>query len=99
MKMTKQDINNQNSIETQIITTGNVNLNRQTRWGANFQKLKEEVEKDVRFDSFIEDFIMYNTVLDGKSMPEKLKDGGFSESEILHATMRKDKYAKKIVLP
>lgn len=92
-----QIINNEGPIEQQVITTGSVYLSNPTRWSAKFKKLKDEVENDIRFDVFIDDFKLYNTVLDGKSMTEKLKDGGFSEIEIINATIRKDKYAKKIV--
>ncbi len=95
--MSEQNVTNTGSVEKQVNTTGNVYFSNQTRWAAKFQKLKEEVENDERFDTFIDDFKLYNTLLDGKSMPEKLKDGGFSESEILNATIRKEKYAKKIV--
>lgn len=95
--MTDQSVNNLGIVEKQVNTTGNVYLKTPTRWATKFQKLKEEVENDVRFDVFIDDFKLYNTLLDGKSMPEKLKDGGFNENEILNATIRKEKYAKKIV--
>lgn len=95
--MIDQNVNNNEKIENQVNTTGNVYFNNQTRWASKFQKLKEEIENDTRFDTFIDDFKLYNTLLDGKSMPEKLKDGGFNDTEILHATIRKEKYAKKLV--
>jgi hypothetical protein len=38
----------------------------------------------------------YLTKLDGIDMPTKLRDGGFSENEIIKATRRKEKYAKKL---
>lgn len=96
--MADQNVNNTGNVEKQVNTTGDVYLNNQTRWASKFQKLKEEVEKDIRFDTFIDDFTLYNTLLDGKSMLEKLEDGGFNESELLQANIRKDKYAKKLVM-
>ena len=95
--MADQSVHNNGIVEKQVNTIGDVYLNNQTRWASKFQKLKEEVENDIRFDTFIDDFKLYNTLLDGKSMPEKLKDGGFTQPEILNATIRKEKYAKKIV--
>lgn len=93
-----QEVNNNAEISTQInAPNGTFISTNKTRWQSRFEKLKEEVEKDIRFDVFIDDFKLYNTLLDGKSMIEKLEDGGFNECEILQANIRKDKYAKKIV--
>ncbi|CAN1540271.1 hypothetical protein MCERE19_01716 [Spirosomataceae bacterium] len=93
-----QEVNNNAEISTQInAPNGTFISSNKTRWQSRFEKLKEEVENDIRFDVFIDDFKLYNTLLDGKSMIEKLEDGGFDEYEILQANMRKDKYAKKIV--
>jgi len=38
----------------------------------------------------------YLTKLDGIDMPTKLKDGGFNENEIILATRRKEKFAKRL---
>lgn len=93
-----QEVNNNSEIGTQInAPNGTFNTTNKTRWQSKFERLKEEVENDIRFDVFIDDFKLYNTLLDGKSMLEKLEDGGFNEYEILQANIRKDKYAKKIV--
>ena len=94
-----QEIHNNGHIETQVnAPNSTINLtNKKSRWQSRFEKLKNEVESDIRFEQFIDDFTYYNTLLDGKSMPEKLKDGGFSDTEILEAKRQKEKYAKKIV--
>jgi hypothetical protein len=98
--MSDQSIDNNNSpIDNQLNITsnsGSINIYKKSRLSARFEKLKEEIEKDVRYNDFIEDFKYYRTKLDGKSMPEKLKDGGFSEKEIYKATIRKQQYSKKL---
>jgi len=99
MDLSSQDINNLAPIDQQVNISnvqGNVDFAKISRLGQRFRKLKEEVEKDIRYNDFIEDFRRYNTELDGKSMPEKLADGGFSPSEIQKATYRKHLYSKKL---
>lgn len=93
-----QRIDNSNDINQQLnvgVNSGKVILGKQTRLSRRFEKLKEEVEKGIQLDEFIDDLIEYNTVLDGKSMPDKLKDGGFSNTEITRAARRKQRYWKK----
>lgn len=93
-----QEVNNNAQIGTQInAQNSTINHHKKTRLESRFEKLREEIENDIRFEQFIDDFIYYNTLLDGKSMPDKLKDGGFTDIEIEEATRQKEKYAKKIV--
>jgi hypothetical protein len=99
MGIGSQDVNNLAPIDQQLNITnfqGNVNISKTSRLGQRFKKLKEEVEKDIRYNDFIEDFRRYNTELDGISMPQKLKDGGFDTKEIERATYRKHLYSKKL---
>lgn len=99
MESGNQEINNTTPVEQQVNVNrlnGNINFSKTSRLGQRFKRLKEEVEKDIRYNGFIDDFMSYNTDLDGKSMPEKLSDGGFSSVEILKATRRKHQYAKKL---
>lgn len=94
-----QDITNQNPIDKQVNIAenrGSVYVSKPTRLSRRFEKLKEEVQNDIRYDKFIDDLTDFNTEQDGKSMPDKLKDGGFSEQEIFRATKRKLRYSKKL---
>ncbi len=99
MDLTQQDVTNNAPIQQQVNVqslTGNIEFSQLSRLGQRFKRLKEEVEKDIRYNAFIEDFISYNTELDGKSMPDKLADGGFSQQEIARATYKKHQYSKKL---
>lgn len=99
MEPGQQDITNTASVGQQVNVTamhGDIQFAKISRLGQRFKRLKEEVEKDIRYNGFIEDFKRYNTELDGKSMPDKLVDGGFSEQEIQRATIRKHQYSKKL---
>lgn len=73
-----------------------VNLAPLSRLAQRFKKLKDQVANQDTVEGFLEDFKYYNTELDGVSMPEKLRDGGFNEIEIGKATLRKHKYRKKL---
>lgn len=77
---------------------GGVNFTNKTRWQKKFEKLQQEVLNDQRYSSFIDDFNTYNTILDGVGLEQKLRDGGFSEKDIIKALNFKDKYAKRVVL-
>lgn len=88
----------------QISAGGNVagrdiniwNSQQITWYQKKFQKLAFEIEQDSRFAQTIVDLEYYNTVLDGsKGLADKLKDGGFSQSEIEKARRQKMKFAKK----
>jgi len=99
MESGQQDITNTASVGQQVNVNamhGDIQFAKISRLGQRFKRLKEEVEKDIRYNGFIEDFKRYNTELDGKSMPDKLADGGFSELEIQRATIRKHQYSKKL---
>lgn len=94
-----QNVTNSGPVDKQVIVSqlnGNIDLSGISRLGQRFRRLKEEVEKDIHLSDFLEDFKNYNTKLDGKSMPDKLADGGFSPAEILRATKRKHMYSKKL---
>jgi hypothetical protein len=94
-----QNITNSAAVEKQVNVNqlnGNIDFSQISRLGQKFKKLKEEIEKEVVLSDFIDDFKRYNTKLDGKSMPDKLADGGFSEIEIIRATKRKHMYSKKL---
>ncbi|MDF2552869.1 MAG: hypothetical protein K0R77_2144 [Chryseobacterium sp.] len=77
---------------------GSIYLIRQTRFSKRFEKLNKEVATDIRYDGIMESLKYYLTSRDGIDMPTKLKDGGFRDSEILEATRKKEKYAKKLEL-
>lgn len=97
--MSEQRIDNNAPIDNQLNiqnNNGELNYYKKSRLASRFEKLKQEVEKDQKFDDFIDDLKYYRTKLDGRSMPEKLKDGGFSEKEVLKATYRKLQYSKKL---
>ncbi|MDP9077079.1 MAG: hypothetical protein M3O71_06620 [Bacteroidota bacterium] len=94
-----QNISNSAPVDKQVNVNqlnGNIDFSQISRLGQKFKRLKEEVEKEVVLSDFIDDFKRYNTKLDGKSMPDKLADGGFSEVEIIRATKRKHMYSKKL---
>lgn len=94
----EQNIDNKSPIHNQINiakNNGDLNLLPKTRFSKRFEKLKNEIASDIRYEGILSDFEYYNTKLDGKDMPSKLEDGGFSERYILRATIRKQKYAKK----
>lgn len=97
----KVENNDGSQINNQLNITSNegaIYLTRQTRFSKRFEKLNQEVASDVRYDGIMESLKYYLTSRDGIDMPTKLKDGGFKESEILEATRKKEKYAKKLEL-
>lgn len=99
MDRTPQNINNQEAVKQQVNINnvkGDLTFIKVSRLGQRFKKLKEEVECNVHYNKFIEDFNRYNTKLDGHSMPDKLKDGGFLKRDIERATYRKHQYVKKL---
>ncbi len=94
-----EGVNNYGKVEKQINidkNEGSIFLTNKTRFSKRFEKLNEEVTKDYRYEGVMESLQKYLTKLDGVSMPEKLAHGGFTESEIIKATRRKDKYAKQL---
>jgi len=95
-----QEIHNNDKIESQLNAgnvAGNVYFSPKTRFAKRFEKLNLEVANNVRYEKTMDSFKYYLTKLDGTlDMPTKLKDGNFSESEIIRATRRKEKYAKRL---
>lgn len=94
----EQFIDNKSNINSQVNigdNFGNLNFVPKTRFSKRFEKLKNEIESDIRYEGILSDFDYYNTKLDGRDMPSKLSDGGFSKRDILMATIKKQKYAKK----
>jgi hypothetical protein len=94
-----QDVKNLGNINAQVnadTIKGDVYLAARSRFSKRFEKLNREVAADERYEHVMEDFKYYITTLDGIDMPTKLADGGFNESEIIEATRKKEKYAKKL---
>jgi hypothetical protein len=101
MEESQQDIVNHAPVDNQFNfakVDGSVNLSKKSRWQKRFEKLQHEVQNDIRYSTFIDDFNTYNTILDGIGLEQKLIDGGFSEKEIIKALNYKDKYARRVVL-
>lgn len=94
-----QNINNNGPIERQVNikeNSGPIILSNKTRFSKRFDKLNQEVASDHRYEGVMESLKHYLTKLDGIDVTTKLKDGGFSDREIIKATRRKEKYAKKL---
>jgi hypothetical protein len=98
--MAQQEIHNNNDIRSQLNAgnvEGNVYFAPKTRFAKRFEKLNHEVANDVRYEKIMDSLKYYLTKLDGTlDMPTKLKDGNFNENEIIRATRRKEKYAKRL---
>ncbi len=93
-----EQINNGN-IENQVNIQenhGSIVLTAKSRFSKRFEKLNQEVASNERYEGVMDALKHYLTKLDGVDMPTKLKDGGFSDSEILKAARRKEKYAKQL---
>lgn len=96
-----QEIHNNNPVDTQINISSNngpIDLvsKKTTRWQRRFQQLKEAIEKNETSNDFTKEFEEYNSHSTGKSMPEKLEDGNFSQSDISKAKKYKQQYWKKL---
>lgn len=94
----EQNIENVGGVNSQLNIgehNGSINFAPVSRLAQRFLNLKEEITNQVRFEQFIDDLKEYNTLLDGKSMTEKLIDGGFSETEIKRANRYNLIYLKK----
>lgn len=99
--MSQQVENTENQIQNQLnigANQGPIYLAKQTRFSKRFEKLNKEVASDERYEGIMESLKYYLTKLDGIDMPTKLEDGGFKESEIIEATRKKERYAKKLEL-
>mgnify|MGYP000061868877 CR=1 FL=1 len=95
----EQNVNNNGPVERQLNiqkNSGPIVLTNKTRFSKRFDKLNEEVASNEKYEGVMEYLKHYLTKLDGIDMPTKLKDGGFSKNEIIKATRRKEKYAKKL---
>ncbi|KAA6303274.1 MAG: hypothetical protein EZS26_000533 [Candidatus Ordinivivax streblomastigis] len=95
-----QEIHNNNGIQSQLNAgnvEGNVYFVPKTRFAKRFEKLNHEVANDVRYEKIMDSLKYYLTKLDGTlDMPTKLRDGNFNDNEIIRATRRKEKYAKRL---
>ena len=99
MSQTVDNIDNE--IQNQINIGANqvpIYLSKQTRFAKRFEKLNKEVASDERYEGVMESLKYYLTSRDGIDMPTKLQDGGFKESEIIEATRKKEKFAKRLEL-
>lgn len=99
--MSQQVENTENQIQNQLNigeNQGAIYLTKQTRFSKRFEKLNKEVASDERYEGTMESLKYYLTKLDGIDMPTKLEDGGFKQSEIIDATRKKERYAKKLEL-
>ena len=99
--MSQQVDNNENQIQNQLNigeNQGAIYLSKQTRFSKRFEKLNKEVASDERYEGIMESLKYYLTKLDGIDMPTKLEDGGLKKNEIIEATRKKERYAKKLEL-
>lgn len=95
----EQNVNNNGPVERQLNiqeNSGPIIFTNKTRFSKRFDKLNEEVASDDKYEGVMASLKYYLTKLDGIDMPTKLRDGGFSENEIIKATRRKEEYAKKL---
>lgn len=95
----KQEVNNGKDVHTQLNAAnieGDVYFGRKTRFSKRFEKLNKEVASNEKYEGIMESLKHYLTKLDGIDMPTKLQDGGFTESEIIKASRRKEKFAKRL---
>ncbi len=74
---------------------GNVYFSPKSRFAKRFEKLNTEVAQNEVYDEILDDLKYFRTQRDDLDMPTKLQDGRFRDSDILSATMKKEKYAKK----
>ena len=92
-----QSVGNYNPAATTAITNYNFGYvgYDSKRMGTYFQKLMEEIRRNVAEET-IDELRYYCTRLDGtKDMEEKLTDGNFPTSEIQDALRLKELYAKR----
>lgn len=94
-----QEIKNEGSIDRQLNVqdnSGPIYFKNRSRLSTRFEKLKHEVESNSRYEGVKEALKYYLTKLDGVDVTKKLVDGGLTETEILRAIRRKEKYAKQL---
>ncbi|WET04347.1 hypothetical protein P0R33_08415 [Flavobacterium sp. YJ01] len=94
-----QEINNDGLIDQQnnFANVESIYLAPKSKWQRRFEKLQEEVRNDERYESFIDDFLNYNTIQDGIGLEQKLIDANFTNIEIIRALKLKEKYSKRVV--
>lgn len=93
--------NTENQIQNQLNIAENqgpIYLTKQTRFSKRFEKLNKEVASDERYEGIMDSLKYYLTSRDGIDMPTKLQDGGFNQNEIIEATRKKEKFAKRLEL-
>lgn len=93
-----QKVDNRQPIDSQVNigkNEGNIYLSKKSRFSQRFEKLNSEVAQNEKYDEIFDDLKYYRTKLVGLDMPTKLRDGGFHFREIMTATRKKEKYAKK----
>jgi hypothetical protein len=66
-----------------------------SKYAVRFERLKTEVSNEVRYQGVLDELEFYLTKMDSIGITQKLIDGGFTQNEIIKATRRKEKYAKK----
>ncbi len=96
-----QKITNEGKIDRQVVVqdnSGAIYLQNRSRLSARFEKLKQEVASNERYEGVMEALKYYLTKLDGVEVEVKLSDGGLTEREIIRALRRKEKYAKQLEL-
>lgn len=94
-----QEVNNEKEIRNQLNAAnidGNVYFAQKTRFSKRFEKLNNEVATNEKYEGIMDSLKYYLTKLDGIDMPTKLQDGGFNENEIIKASRRKEKFAKRL---
>ncbi len=99
--MSQQVENKENQIQNQLNIVENkapIYIVKQTRFSKRFEKLDKEVASDQRYEGVMESLKYYITRMDGIDMPTKLEDGGYKQNEIIEATRKKEKFAKRLEL-
>lgn len=92
------DINNNNGVEKQVnidTNVGSIYLLKESRYSRRFAKLNSEVSNNNRYEEVLDEIKTYLTKKDGLGLSQKLKDGGFTDTEIRRAAERKELYWKK----
>lgn len=94
-----QEIKNEGGVQSQLNAAnveGSIYFSRKSRFAKRFEKLNQEIKSDQRYEGIMEALKYYLTKQDGIDAETKLKDGGFSEREIIKAIKSKENYAKKL---
>jgi len=92
------EINNINDVSKQVNiekNDGPIFFGKQSRYSKTFERLKNEVVNNIRYEEVLDEIKRYHTKKDGLGLVQKLKDANFSENEIKRASERKQLYWKK----